>query len=83
MPRKKKKPVKKKRKPAKVKRKKVSKVRKRQLPTCPECGGNRFIEDPSRGELICAKCGLLLKEGLIDTSQEWRAFDSEQMSRRA
>ncbi len=50
---------------------------------CPDCGGTTFIEDASRGELVCAKCGLVLKEEMIDTGQEWRAFDSEQMSRRA
>ena len=57
----------------------------RQAQRCPECGGYRFIEDPSRGEMICAnpKCGLVMKEDMIDTGQEWRAFDSEQMSKRA
>ncbi|HDJ96460.1 MAG TPA: transcription initiation factor IIB [Candidatus Aenigmarchaeota archaeon] len=50
---------------------------------CPECGSTDFIEDPIHGELICAKCGLVVKEDMIDTSQEWRAFDNEQMSRRA
>ncbi|MEM5869768.1 MAG: transcription initiation factor IIB [Candidatus Aenigmatarchaeota archaeon] len=50
---------------------------------CPECGSPNLIEDPNRGEMICKDCGLVLKEELIDTGQEWRAFDSEQMSRRA
>ncbi|MEM5853715.1 MAG: transcription initiation factor IIB [Candidatus Aenigmatarchaeota archaeon] len=50
---------------------------------CPECGSFHLIEDPNRGETICKDCGLVLKEELIDTGQEWRAFDSEQMSRRA
>lgn len=76
MPRKK---ITRKKKPTK---KVTRKVRKR-LPRCPECGGYRFIEDPSRGEMICAKCGLVLKQDIVDTGQEWRAFDSEQMSRRA
>jgi transcription initiation factor TFIIB len=51
--------------------------------TCPECGGTNFIEDSSRGELVCSKCGLVLEQDIVDTSQEWRAFDSEQMSKRA
>jgi transcription initiation factor TFIIB len=42
-----------------------------------------LIEDITRGELICKDCGLVVKEDMIDTGQEWRAFDSEQMSRRA
>lgn len=50
---------------------------------CPECGSSNLIEDPNRGEMICKDCGLVIKEELIDTGQEWRAFDSEQMSRRA
>ncbi len=50
---------------------------------CPECGGYNFVEDASRGEVVCGKCGLVLEKDIIDTSQEWRAFDSEQMSRRA
>jgi transcription initiation factor TFIIB len=50
---------------------------------CPECGGTQFIEDTVRGEKICASCGLVLQEEIIDVGQEWRAFDSEQMARRA
>ncbi len=51
--------------------------------TCPECGYGRFFEDPVRGEKTCARCGLVVEEEMIDTSQEWRAFDDEQKSRRA
>lgn len=51
--------------------------------TCPECGATKFIEDRSRGEKYCAKCGFIMKQDIVDTGQEWRAFDSEQMSRRA
>ncbi len=50
---------------------------------CPDCGSTRFTEDATRGELVCAKCGLVMQQEMIDTGQEWRAFDSEQMSRRA
>ena len=63
-------------------KKKVAKPTK-QMARCEECGSTAFIEDPSRGELICSKCGLVLKQNIIDTGQEWRAFDSEQMSKRA
>ncbi|MFH0711137.1 MAG: transcription initiation factor IIB [Candidatus Aenigmatarchaeota archaeon] len=55
----------------------------KSMTRCPDCGSTEFMEDPSRGELVCSKCGLVLKEGIIDTGQEWRAFDSEQMNKRA
>ncbi|MFH8132350.1 MAG: transcription initiation factor IIB [Candidatus Aenigmatarchaeota archaeon] len=58
------------------------KVKKGAL-SCPECGSYEIIEDPSRGELFCKSCGAIIKEDMIDIGQEWRAFDSEQMSRRA
>ncbi len=59
------------------------KLAKKHGTKCPDCGSYQFIEDPIRAELICRKCGLVMKEELIDTGQEWRAFDSEQMSKRA
>ena len=49
---------------------------------CPDCGSKYFREDATRGETVCAKCGLVLQDEMIDTSPEWRAFDEEQMSRR-
>ncbi|MBN2252148.1 MAG: transcription initiation factor IIB [Kosmotogaceae bacterium] len=52
-------------------------------PVCPDCGNTKFIEDSTRGERYCSKCGSIIKEDIVDTGQEWRAFDSEQMSRRA
>ncbi len=50
---------------------------------CPECGFAKFYEDDSRGERTCARCGLVLEESMVDSSQEWRAFDEEQRSKRA
>ncbi|HLC59742.1 MAG TPA: transcription initiation factor IIB [archaeon] len=50
---------------------------------CTDCGSTKFTEDTSRGELVCSKCGLVMEEGIVDTGQEWRAFDTEQMSKRA
>ncbi|MEM5836706.1 MAG: transcription initiation factor IIB [Candidatus Aenigmatarchaeota archaeon] len=61
----------------------MAKKKERAGQVCPECGSSNLIEDPNRGEMICKDCGLVIKEELIDTGQEWRAFDSEQMSRRA
>jgi len=50
---------------------------------CPECGSDKFYKDPKRGELVCAKCGLVIEEGMTDLTQDWRAFDSEQKEKRA
>jgi transcription initiation factor TFIIB len=49
---------------------------------CPECGSTELIEDESRGELVCKKCGCVLEEEFIDTSPEWRALDTEQLTSR-
>jgi len=49
---------------------------------CPECGCTQFFEDATRGERVCAKCGLVLEESMIDSSPEWRAFDEDQRSKR-
>ena len=49
---------------------------------CPECGSNNITYDPSRGEMVCSKCGLVIDSSMIDTTQEWRAFDDSQRSKR-
>ena len=51
-------------------------------PGCPECGSVKVNYDPSRGESVCGSCGLVLKESMIDLTQEWRAFDEAQRSKR-
>lgn len=70
------------RKPAKASRKTIAKVARKGT-ICPECGGTNFLEDATHGEMYCTKCGYVMQQEMIDTGQEWRAFDSEQMSRRA
>ncbi|NIM47170.1 MAG: transcription initiation factor IIB [Candidatus Aenigmarchaeota archaeon] len=65
------------------KSKKTKKSRKFvRIQKCPECGSKRFTKDKSRGEIVCSKCGFVIKEKIIDTSPEWRAFDSEQRQRK-
>ena len=39
--------------------------------------------DHERAEVTCARCGLVLDENLIDNGPEWRAFDHEQLNKRA
>jgi transcription initiation factor TFIIB len=47
---------------------------------CPECSNNVIESD--NGEMICSKCGLVVNDVIIE-SQEWRAFDSEQLNKRS
>ena len=49
---------------------------------CPECGNNNLISDDSRGEIICNFCGLVLKQRIIDSGPEWRAFSSEEANKK-
>ncbi|MCS7363924.1 MAG: transcription initiation factor IIB [archaeon GB-1867-035] len=45
---------------------------------CPECGSTNIIRDYKRGELVCADCGLVVTEKIIDERPEWRAFTKEE-----
>jgi transcription initiation factor TFIIB len=49
---------------------------------CPECGSANIRFDEVRGETVCESCGAVVEESLIDFTQEWRAFDENQRSRR-
>lgn len=49
---------------------------------CPECKSTDIRYDPSRGETVCSECGLVIDQIALDTTQEWRAFDEGQRSRR-
>ncbi|MFX0168269.1 MAG: transcription initiation factor IIB family protein [Candidatus Hodarchaeota archaeon] len=49
---------------------------------CPDCASVQTIQDETRGELICAQCGLVLTSNLIDLGPEWRAFTKEQQNTR-
>jgi len=49
---------------------------------CPECGGINLFYNNEKGEIICRDCGLVVEEKMVDTSQEWREFDSEGSEKR-
>ena len=53
------------------------------ISACIECGNTKLIKDYERAEIICMNCGLVLHEKLVDDGPEWRAFDMEQMDKRA
>ncbi len=53
------------------------------ITTCPECGSKNLIVDPKTGFRECGDCGAVIDENPIDLGQDWRAFDNEQMEKRA
>ncbi len=57
-------------------------MEKKPVQTCPECGSEKIKYDYERGETICNACGAVLNESMVDLTQEWRAFDEDQRSRR-
>lgn len=50
---------------------------------CPNCGSRRIVKDYERGELVCADCGLIIVDKLMDMGAEWRAFDTDQIRDKA
>ncbi len=50
---------------------------------CPECGSKSLARDYERAEIVCNECGLVIDEHIMDTGPEWRAFDSEQISKKS
>jgi transcription initiation factor TFIIB len=60
----------------------VTKKAKKEEFKCPECGSAKITYDHIRGESVCSRCGYVLKESMIDVTQEWRAFDEDQRTRR-
>ncbi len=51
--------------------------------SCPECGSTNFREDEARGEMVCSKCGLVLEDSIVDSSPEYRSFDSDSNEKKA
>ena len=49
---------------------------------CPDCGSTDLIGDYERAEVVCANCGLVIDENIVDMGPEWRAFDHEQRDKR-
>ncbi|HIG97560.1 MAG TPA: hypothetical protein HA230_04420 [Candidatus Aenigmarchaeota archaeon] len=37
---------------------------------CPECGSKHFYREPEKAEKVCAKCGLVLKESMVDAEDD-------------
>jgi transcription initiation factor TFIIB len=50
---------------------------------CKACGSGQTVFDYKHGEILCRSCGLVLEDTLFDFGPEWRAFDEDQMNKRA
>jgi len=49
---------------------------------CPACRSKKIVRDYDRGEIVCARCGCVVEDRIVDLGPEWRAFDEEQRERR-
>lgn len=58
-------------------------IRERKVDKCLECGSTSLIHDYDTGESVCANCGLVLHEQMIDKGPEWRAFTQEERESRS
>jgi transcription initiation factor TFIIB len=59
-------------------------IKEKNALTCPECKNHiDFIQDYSAGDVICGKCGLVLKEKIIDQGPDWRAFEASEYNKKA
>lgn len=47
--------------------------------SCPECKvyPPKIVERFSEGDVVCALCGLVLSDRLVDTRSEWRTFSND------
>src|SRR3989304_4070500 len=59
------------------------KTRQKKVNKCIECGSESLIHDYDTGETVCADCGLVLHEQMIDKGPEWRAFTQEERESRS
>ncbi|MAF35124.1 hypothetical protein CMO91_04735 [Candidatus Woesearchaeota archaeon] len=44
---------------------------------CPECNSINLFSNRDKGEVICKDCGLVVEDRMVDTTQEWREFESD------
>jgi transcription initiation factor TFIIB len=53
-----------------------------QRVSCDFCEGSDIIHDELNGEIVCAKCGLVRTEGVLNFGPEWRAFTPSESAKR-
>lgn len=52
------------------------------LSKCSNCGGTKIISDVDSGETICATCGIVVTETIMDTGPEYRVFNLQEANDR-
>jgi transcription initiation factor TFIIB len=55
----------------------------RALDKCPKCGKGPMVLDSAGGELVCSKCGFVVKEKIEETGPEWRSFSKDEKDDRS
>ena len=50
--------------------------------TCSDCGTHKTVQIHQTGDIVCAKCGLVVNEHQIDPGPEWRAFTADERNAR-
>lgn len=48
---------------------------------CPECEESVVRVDVSRGETVCADCGIVVDDRVVDRGPEWRGYDEDGMTK--
>ena len=61
----------------------VPKTNQHSADMCPECTSKNRVHDYDTGETICAACGLVLYEQMLDKGPEWRAFTQQEKTSRS
>lgn len=54
-----------------------------EFENCPECNDTMLFSDLITGDVICPNCGLILESNTIDQGAEWRAFNLDDMDKKA
>jgi len=50
---------------------------------CGNCGSENFEEDSAAAEVVCINCGLVVEDGKVDESAEYRSFNAEEEDKKA
>jgi transcription initiation factor TFIIB len=61
---------------------KSSNIPEEETNSCPSCGGTRIVSDRVTGEKVCAQCGMVVNDTVMDTGPEYRVFNLQEEDRR-